>query len=355
MTASNERVRELIGQEAAEWFVINRGAVTAKERHDFADWVRTSPVHVEEYLAISLVGRDLHAACANADETVIATLLARAQAEELTPRVSRRERLPRPGSGFNLRWPTAALAGAALAVLSFAVIGLWAYRPFVRPVSSEPDVVTTLHFATRHGEHLSERLADNSLLHLNTDSAVTVRYSRHQRNVTLEGGEVEFEVAHLPQRPFRVSAGTAQIVDLGTTFNVRLVADATVVTVVEGLVAVAPLLGKGEVKALQLGADQQVSVRADAWPASVVPVDAQRSTGWLHRQITFEHEPLANVVSEFNRYSTKRIEITTPALRTLEISGIFSIDDPDAFIAFLRSLDGVQVEVTDKLIRVSQH
>jgi ferric-dicitrate binding protein FerR (iron transport regulator) len=46
--------------------------------------------------------------------------------------------------------------------------------------------------------------------------------------------------------------------------------------------------------------------------------------------------------------------VGAPALRNLEISGVFATDDTEAFIAFLRSLEGVQVEVTATRIRVSQ-
>jgi transmembrane sensor len=58
------------------------------------------------------------------------------------------------------------------------------------------------------------------------------------------------------------------------------------------------------------------------------------------------------VAAEYNRYSAKPIEIATPALRGLEISGVFATDDTEAFIAFLRSLKGVRVEVTETRIRV---
>jgi transmembrane sensor len=145
---------------------------------------------------------------------------------------------------------------------------------------------------------------------------------------------------------------------------VRLNLQSTVVTVVEGRVAVGlsslggganPRPGRAAPPPMvQLGANQQVIVAEGDWPAAPVAVDAQRSTAWLHRQISFDHEPLEHVAREFNRYSRKPIEITTPALRTLEISGVFSTDDTDAFIAFLRSLDGVHVEVTPTRIRVSQ-
>jgi transmembrane sensor len=68
----------------------------------------------------------------------------------------------------------------------------------------------------------------------------------------------------------------------------------------------------------------------------------------------FDHEPLARVATEFNRYASKPIEIATPALRDLEISGVFATDDTAAFIAFLRSLEGVHVEVTATHIRVTR-
>jgi transmembrane sensor len=59
-------------------------------------------------------------------------------------------------------------------------------------------------------------------------------------------------------------------------------------------------------------------------------------------------------VTEFNRYGATPIEIDTPALRALVISGSFSADDTESFVAFLRSLDGVRVEVTANRIRVTQ-
>jgi transmembrane sensor len=350
MNGNAERVRELIGQEAAEWFVTNRGTPSARELQSFAAWLKTSPMHVEEYLAISVVARDMHAACEGTENSLEA-LLARARAEE-------QPREPPGGSRFvNVireagapRWLAGVVAAAAVALLAFGLRSHW----YARPAAAPPESVSVWHFATRHGEQQTQRLADNSVLHLNTDSAVTVRYSKSGRLLTLTSGEAEFEVAHLPERPFRVIAGTAQVLDVGTTFNVRIGENSTVVTVLEGRVAVAPRNLTQPAAFVQVSADQQITVAGNDWPTAATPVDAQQSTAWLHRQISFEHEPLEKVVSEFNRYSSKPIQITSPALRSLEISGVFSMDDTDAFIAFLRSLDGVHVEVTAKQIRVSQ-
>ena len=223
--------------------------------------------------------------------------------------------------------------------------------------------MTALYFETRHGEQLTRRLADNSVLHLNTDSAVTVRYGKNERLVMLTSGQADFEVAHEPDRAFRVIAGLAEVVDLGTKFDVRLAHDSTVVTVVEGRVAVGPSPHLGKLgtnssqnhppRFVQLSADQQIRVAEGEWPATPASVDSQRTTAWLRREIVFDHEPLEHVVAEYNRYTAKPIEIATPALRNLQISGVFATDDTEAFVAFLRSLKGVRVEVTETRIRVS--
>jgi transmembrane sensor len=225
---------------------------------------------------------------------------------------------------------------------------------------SAPDGATALHFESRHGEQLTRRLADKSVLHLNTDSAVTIRYGKTERLVVLTSGQADFEVAHEPDRAFRVIAGSAEVVDLGTKFDVRLEQDSTVVTVVEGRVAVgpSPMVEKRgtnsnhPLRFVQLSADQQIRIRQGEGPATRAAIDAQSATAWLRREIAFDHEPLERVAAEYNRYTQKPIEIATPALRNLQISGVFATDDTEAFIAFLRSLKGVRVEVTQTQIRV---
>ena len=92
------------------------------------------------------------------------------------------------------------------------------------------------------------------------------------------------------------------------------------------------------------------AIQADV--AAPTPIDAQHATAWLHRQIVFDREPLKRIAAEFNRYAQKPIEITTPDLQDLEVSGVVSTDDPEEILAFLRSLEGVRVEVTATEIRV---
>jgi transmembrane sensor len=361
MSANEDRVRSLITEQAADWFVANRAGLTAMERDSFSAWLKISPVHVEEYLALTVIARDLRAACEDSQLSTDA-LVERAKLDNDTAvQALPRQAIPPGGeSSFHRpRWRAAAVVMAACAVLSFGLLAWWSLG-LVRGVPSAP----SLAYETRHGEQQVASLADGSVVHLNTDSTITVLYSKTERLVTVASGEADFEVAHDPERPFRVFARSAEVVALGTQFDVRLERDATVVTVVAGRVAVgpSPQLGKRAAGSrpiqaqpfVPLGANQQVTVTEGSWPVAPVLVDAQRTTAWLYRQIMFEHEPLERVASEFNRYSAKPIEITSPALRSLEISGVFATDDTQAFIAFLRSLEGVRVEVTATRILVSK-
>jgi transmembrane sensor len=361
MNSNDEQVLAAIAEQAGEWFVANsEGPLDARDSAVLAAWLKTSPVHIEEFLGVSAIARDLKKARTDPEYSLEA-ILGRARAEDdphvqpLWPRVI--DAVQDRPSG---RWRPAAVAAAACAVLSLGLLLTWNLRP-VEHVSGS-GAITTLHFETRHGEQLSRRLADGSVIHLNTDSAVNIHYGKTERRVMLTSGQAEFEVTHELDRAFRVIAGSAEVVDLGTKFDVRLEHDSTVVTVVEGRVAVGPSLTSEKPgtnssqnhpsRFVQLSADQQISVTAGAWPVTPVAVDAHNTTAWLRREIVFDHEPLERVAAEYNRYTAKPIEIATPALRNLQITGVFATDDPDAFIAFLRSLKGVRVEVTEMRIRV---
>ena len=359
MNSNEDKVRATIAEQAGEWFVANEeGSLDARDSAALAAWLKTSPVHIEEFLGVSAIARDLKEARTD-PEYCLEAILARARAEDETtvqpiwPRLIGAVRGRTTG-----RWLTAAVTMAACAVLSLGLLLTWNMRPIQR--RSAPDGTTALHFETRHGEQLTRRLADKSVLHLNTDSAITIRYGKTERLVVLTSGQADFEVAHEPDRAFRVIAGSAEVVDLGTKFDVRLEQDSTVVTVVEGRVAVGPspmveqrgTNSSHPPRFVQLSADQQIRIRQGEGPATPAAIDAQIATAWLRREIVFDHEPLERVAAEYNRYTQKPIEIATPALRDLKISGVFATDDTETFIAFLHSLKGVRVEVTQTQIRV---
>lgn len=360
MTSFKDRqIRALIAEQAAEWFVENDAStLDAAQSAALVDWLRTSPLHVEEFLRVAGIARDLDSAGAGLGS--LEDLIARAQAADDRPVQGYWSRTRAAVQNLTLQWQTALVTTAVIGVVSLGV--LWFSK--LGPLADRwaPSAITPVHFATHHGEQQTQRLPDNSVLHINTDTAIAVRYSNTERLVVLESGEADFEVAHESDRAFRVVAGPAQAIAHGTQFDVRLKGEAAVVTVIEGRVGVAPSgisqgtgLDHEQLPGLvELQANQEISISNDDWAVAPTTVDAQRATAWLHHQIAFDHEPLAHVAAEYNRYAKKPIEIATPELGKLEISGTFSTDESEEFLAFLRSLEGVRIDVTATRILVSQ-
>jgi len=339
MNTSDEQLREIIANQAGEWLVAQQaGALDAAERRAFYNWLTISPVHIEEYLGIAALARHLPTAADDA-EAPLEAILAQVRADNGA--VARFEPGSRVGSApsrtrSRRRWLMVAVP-AALAAIGLSVF--WWQRGYV----------ATDRYATRHGELRSWQLSDQSLLRLNTDSSVTARYGRLERRVELERGEALFEVAH-EVRPFRVVAGTASALAVGTVFSVRRDAGSTRITVVQGRVAVSST----EVHAatVSVAAGEQIQVADGEPPGQVTAADVKGNTAWLHRQIVFERQPLELVAAEFNRYTALPINIESPALRARLITGIFSVDDTDTFLKFLRTFPGVTVQATATGIRV---
>jgi transmembrane sensor len=341
MTVRDEEVLALIARQAADWFVAHRdGSLGASDRQAFDEWLLASPVHVEEYLGVALIAQAMPAA-ADDPESPLDVILERAGTVDEAEVRLLRANLPEPHATLERRpiWNRWQFAVAALLAV---VIGGFLWWNADRPAPQR--------YATGHGEQKTWRLADNSVLRLNTDTAVTVLYRRAERLIEIDRGQAFFEVAHEPARRFRVVAGVTNVVAVGTQFDVYRDGLSTVVTVAEGQVTVASDVTPG--RELHVNAGGQVRVIAGALPDRATPVDAQRSAAWLRRQIAFDQEPLARVAAEFNRYGAVPIEIETPSLNTLVISGVFAADDTETFLAFLRTLDDVTVETTSTRIRV---
>ena len=351
MSTSEQRVRGVIAEEAADWFIENREGLDPEQRSLFIAWLMASPLHVEEYLAVTALAQVMPAACARGAESLDELLVSAGLDENSTVHVVRQHTAAVERAVHPRRWQPLAVA-ASISALGVGLLTLGHYWRGSHPSGSNDS--TALRFQTRHGEQRTYRLSDNSIVHLNTDSAVTIRFDRRERLLVLQAGEAAFEVTHEPARPFRVSAGSAQVVDLGTQFDVRLDPAETLVTVTEGRVNVG-LTSNNRMPTIELNAGQQIRVVDGDWPARPVLVDTQQTTAWLHHQIKFDNEPLARVTSEFNRYAPTPFEIVTPALQNMKISGVFATDDTKTFIAFLRTLPGIQVEVTATRIRVWQH
>src|SRR5690606_23063359 len=93
--------------------------------------------------------------------------------------------------------------------------------------------------ATERGERREVVLADGSVVQVDPQTRLDVRFDDRFRRVVLTQGRAVFRVARQPGRPFFVESGEAVVRAVGTAFGVeRREHGRLVVTVAEGKVAV---------------------------------------------------------------------------------------------------------------------
>lgn len=195
-----------------------------------------------------------------------------------------------------------------------------------------------VRYATTVGQRQTEALADGSRVTLNTDSVLEVRFTRRRRDVDLQRGEVQFEVAHDASRPFVVHTEMGTVTALGTRFQVRRDADGAVVTLLQGSVAV------------EQGQDRRTLVPneqarlSEKGGIAVRTIDPAQVSGWLDGWLHFSGATLGEVVAEANRYSPRKLRLADARLNSLRLHGNFRAGDSASIAAAVGQLLPVKVE-----------
>ncbi len=362
-----------IFEEASEWFVSFRaGDVDGDARVKFDAWMRTSPEHLRAYLEAAAIWNEGPALDANrrysTDELVA---MAREEPSNvvafpgpLLPPHPALERNPpqqwqsaqlgpqppespaqQEQARVSLVNRRAALAACFLVAL---VGGLFAW--------SRLSGVST--YETGLGEHRTVTLSDGSVLELNTRSRVRFRATDTERRAELLEGQALFRVAHDAKRPFTVSSESTEVRAVGTEFDVKRRAGRTVVTVVEGRVAVSTVRERAGGRSanvakdrgpFMLSAGHQLTVANGAEPRATL-VDVAAAIAWTDGRLVFEDAPLAEVVEEFNRYNRRQIVVGDIGIS--RITAAFSSTDSHSLVNYFRQRPGVAVTETEDEIRV---
>ena len=188
--------RDLIAEEAAGWF-FELGTADTCLNDAFAAWLKTSPEHVEEFLAVAALWETLPEV---SGQPSIVELVALAASDrnivELGSVVDERRGNDSVGTARRSRALPWLFGMAAVATLAAIMI--------VGTLSLRTPPVDTNRYTTAIGEQISSPLPDGSLITLNTQSVLQVDYSEGFRDIHLLQGEAFFEVADDASRPFRV-------------------------------------------------------------------------------------------------------------------------------------------------------
>lgn len=311
-----------IDSVAADWAARrDLGELSLDEEAQFQDWLAADTRHLGAY------GR----------------------AEAVLFRVERLSRTAQDaGSLENDRQPgwgrrRVILAGGAAAGIA-AAVGLVPYMRESVPESS---------YSTALGQIKEVVLADGSVVFLNTDTRIIVRFTEKRRDITLLQGEAQFDVAKNKSRPFIVSAGDTAVRAVGTSFIVALLPKKPMrVLVKEGIVelqrtnaaAATPVRATANIQATAPSGGPIVTV--------AVPDDRLvRDLAWQQGRIALDNQSLEDAADEFARYSDVRI-IVDPAVSDRTITGLFASNDPVAFARAAATVLKLRVEVRSSEVKI---
>lgn len=349
------RLNDEIDKAAAEWAAkVGCGDLTSDEQKRFEMWCATDTRHLGAFARAQAIlmrlGR-LRAVGADA---------LRASIRELTPVTPEgaeralNSSIPVPASLPTGRVPSAesgkpawmhrrTVLGSGAALLAAAGLAAVVVRV------SQPQQ----EFATGLGETRVVRLADGSVVTLNTNSRISVAYTDAVRKIRLDQGEAIFKVAKNKVRPFVVVAHDTEVRAVGTAFTVRLLPERPVqILVQEGVVEVVRR-DKPIVKPVRAVAETQtvVPLSAPIVVRSLPHPQVARKLAWQYGRIALENETLSEAAEEFARYSDTRI-IVDPAVAGRTITGLFASNDPVGFAKVAASVLELRVEEGPKEVRI---
>jgi transmembrane sensor len=384
LSSRSKRLNAQIREEASEWLVgFSEGEVDADGREAFTHWLRTSPEHAWAYWRVSAFWHDAEL-IDKATRGDIDSLVERAVSEtNVVPLVVRlrtsADRLrsmagmeskdetehvavpaPPPGiaergaASFRRRTISGSISGSIAGRIAAALIIVCVGALFAVPQFNGSHT-----YVTGVGELRTVTLADGSRIELNARSRINVKFDDSQRYVELLEGQALFSVANDAARPFIVRSGSTDVKAVGTQFDVNRKPSGTVVTVMEGRVAVSQparalatsARREAPMPRVLLSPGEQVTVTAHT---IIAPKKANlaATTAWTEGLLTFDSAPLSEVVQEFNRHNMKPLVIADERLLELRISGIFPATGAQRLTSFLQQRFGIAVQEREDAIRL---
>jgi transmembrane sensor len=312
-----------IAEQAAEWLA-RLPSADQRQRTEFMQWLRYSPVHVREFLLALHTAERLGLFRPRAHESgnVVPLNPSNAPRAADTPR----------SKGL---WRMAASIAAALTLtLLLATLKIAWLDQTVRSDA---------------GEWVTIHLDDGSTVVLGPRSQLTVDLSDRTREIRFARGEALFEVAKDEARPFVVTTDFATVRALGTKFGVDLVNGEIRVTVETGSVVVTQ---KFPERTFTVTASQELhSTATGDWVA--LPVDAARKLAWGEKRLIFNDETLADAIAEFNRRNAVQLRVDDPSVAGRAIRGSFEANDPLTFARTLERVMGVAVKADGRVLHIT--
>lgn len=204
----------------------------------------------------------------------------------------------------------------AAAILLIPVLGFLFYTLSNQKIESAKYAnfaVDSLEVFAPIGSRTIVELSDGSKVHLNYGSKLKYPYyfSGETREVVLIG-EGYFDVAHNPEQPFVVKAGSLNIKALGTEFNVLAYAgqDKIETTLVNGKVALESVQANGKSKNIGIMVPgQHVDYNIESGGMTSSQGNIEKYIAWKDGRLVFVDTPIVQVAEKLSRMFNVDIQV----------------------------------------------
>jgi transmembrane sensor len=276
-----------IVEEAATWFAtLKDGKAARRHRDDFAAWLNADPRHL-------LAFEDIQRLWNNAGELPVM----KEHASSLAARKTTRRQF-------------------GVAALAVAAGGLsWHYA-----TRSHAD------YETATAERRTIVLPDGSKADLAAQTSIALNFDERVRRVRLLDGEVFFDVATVPERPFLVQAQGATVAALGTAFAVSMSSSIVRVVVTENAVRLSAI---GNAKRIEAG---QRALFDGRTIGPLETADSAVDLAWREGRLVFTRAPFGEVAATINRWRRGRLIVVGEELSRRPVTVIAEIARIDEVI-----------------------
>ena len=292
--------RDKIAEQAALWHLAS--ASDNMDWDGFTRWLEADPRHRIAY-----------------DEVSVADALLEEHAPQLLFAEEEEEAHRAPARPSWRRWGGFALAASLVAVIAV---------PFA--LRDESAAYQT------GARSQTIALRDGTQIELAPHSSLKV--DGGQTHLALDGGAY-FTVPHDPDRQLSIRAGSVEISDIGTVFDVQADADAVRVGVSSGQVRVS---GARIARPLALDEGSTLTYDAKTGKAATGQVGTGEIGSWRSGRLTYDNAALALVAHDLERYAGARVAVPDN-LGERRFSGTLAIGDGQAALIDLAQVMGLRL------------
>jgi len=208
--------------------------------------------------------------------------------------------------------------------------------------------------AVERGQKANITLPDGSKVWLNSQSKLTysTNFNIEERELQLDG-EAYFEVAHNPKKPFIVRSNDISVRALGTAFGVKAYNEDRIISsiLMKGKVLVTTPDGE----AILMPNERLIYDKTKHKKEQTTVANAIDFTGWIHNELRFEDESLADIAKTIQRIYNVEVVFASEKLKSQRYTGTINNNSLESVLNIISLTSPVSFQINNQQVTLSEN